>query len=92
MTHRVRVLVEGRVQGVGFRYSACAEARRLGLCGWVRNRSDGRVEIEAEGPWELLEQLIAWCHHGPAFARVDRVDVASDELESAIYDGFATRS
>jgi acylphosphatase len=85
---RVRLLVEGRVQGVGYRYSACAEARRLGISGWVRNRSDGRVELEAEGTREDVEQFLDWCRRGPAFAEVSRVDVLARENEAPTHDGF----
>jgi acylphosphatase len=85
---RVRLLVEGRVQGVGYRYSACAEARRLGISGWVRNRSDGRVELEAEGTREDVEQFLDWCRRGPAFAEVSRVDVLARENETPTHDGF----
>jgi acylphosphatase len=66
-------LVEGRVQGVAFRYSCCAEARRLGLSGWVRNTPEGDVEVWAEGNREKLESLLAWLRRGPPGARVDRV-------------------
>jgi acylphosphatase len=67
-------LVEGRVQGVAFRYSCRAEARRLGLSGWVRNTPEGDVEVWAEGNREQLESLLAWLHRGPPGARVDRVN------------------
>jgi acylphosphatase len=66
-------LVEGRVQGVGFRYSAFHEARRLGLTGWVRNTRDGDVEVFAEGPREKLDAMLKWLHRGPPGARVDSV-------------------
>ena len=66
-------LIQGRVQGVGFRYSAYHEARRLGLTGWVRNTPDGDVEVFAEGPREKLETLLKWLHRGPPGARVDSV-------------------
>jgi acylphosphatase len=89
---RVRLLVEGRVQGVGYRYSACAEARRLGLSGWVRNRSDGRVELEAEGPEEVVEALIAWCWHGPVFAQVSQVEVVSRDSGALLHEGFTIQS
>jgi acylphosphatase len=68
-------LVEGRVQGVAFRYSCCAEARRLGLSGWVRNTPEGGVEVWAEGSREKLESLLAWLRRGPPGARVDRVEI-----------------
>lgn len=67
---RVRLLVSGRVQGVGFRYAAVTEARRLGLRGWARNAPDGTVEIVAEGDAASVRTLVAWCHEGPPSARV----------------------
>ncbi len=70
---RLHVVVEGRVQGVGFRYAAEREAKRLGLAGWVRNRHDGAVEAVFEGPRDTLEQMLDWCRRGPSFAKVVRV-------------------
>jgi acylphosphatase len=66
--------VHGRVQGVGFRYSAIREAQRLKLNGFVRNAASGDVEVWAEGPPEALDLLLAWLHRGPAYSRVDSVD------------------
>jgi acylphosphatase len=66
----VRILVSGRVQGVGYRYWAVGEAKRLGLDGWVRNRQDGTVEILAIGSAEALRKLAEACRQGPAFAQV----------------------
>lgn len=57
-TVRWHLVFEGRVQFVGFRYAAVQLARELKLTGWVRNRSDGRVELEAQGPAPALRQLI----------------------------------
>jgi acylphosphatase len=71
---QVHLVVRGRVQGVYFRASAQREARRLGLTGWVKNRSDGFVEILAEGEEDGLKDLIAWANRGPSAARVERVD------------------
>lgn len=70
---RVHVLVIGRVQGVYYRSSASEQARVLGLCGWVRNLPSGEVELCAEGPRPLLEQLVKWCHQGPPAAQVEQV-------------------
>ena len=67
--------VEGRVQGVGFRYSCRDEGRRLGLRGWVRNESGGSVEVWAEGDAEKLERFLQWLNRGPPGARVDLVKV-----------------
>ena len=65
--------VEGRVQGVGFRYTCMNEGQRLGLSGWVRNTSSGDVEVWAEGTEEKLETLLKWLRRGPSGARVDAV-------------------
>ncbi len=70
---RLRLCVEGDVQGVGFRYSCRREALRLGLTGWVRNQRDSSVELVAEGPASALRSLADWCRRGPAHARVDAV-------------------
>lgn len=70
---RLHLRVEGRVQGVAYRASTQAEARRLGLTGWVRNCDDGAVELEAQGPAEVVAALEAWCRRGPSLARVTHV-------------------
>jgi acylphosphatase len=75
----IHVLVEGRVQGVGFRYTCLGEGRRLGLTGWVRNTPDGDVEVWAEGREPKLEAFLAWLRRGPPLARVDRVDYQKRE-------------
>lgn len=69
----LRVLIEGRVQGVGYRYWVLEHAARLGLDGWVRNRRDGRVEAVISGPQEGLDEMLRRCHEGPSFARVDKL-------------------
>ena len=78
--------VSGRVQGVGFRYSAILEARRLGVNGWVQNMADGDVEVWAEGSPEKLTQFFSWLHRGPQFARVDSVE--KEDKEPKGYRGF----
>jgi acylphosphatase len=70
---RLRALVRGRVQGVGFRASVQHEGERLGLAGWVRNLNDGGVEVEAEGERAALDRLLAYLKRGPRTARVDSV-------------------
>lgn len=87
---RARVRVTGRVQGVNFRSSTKAEADALGLCGWVRNCPDGAVELVAEGPEGSVQQLVAWCRRGPAWARVDELEVDWQEA-SGEFSGFAVR-
>ena len=69
----VRLVVEGRVQGVGFRLWTVHEARRRGLRGWVRNRRDGSVEALIIGEPEKVAAMIEACRHGPRLARVDRL-------------------
>lgn len=75
MPERLHVFVGGSVQGVGFRFSTQRKAENLGLNGWVRNCHDGRVEAEFEGSQAALEEMLVWCRHGPAFARVTQVEV-----------------
>jgi len=72
---RVRAVVSGEVQGVGFRFYARERARQLGVAGWVRNLDDGTVEVEAEGESGAVERMLAWLDRGPREARVARVDV-----------------
>ena len=65
--------IRGLVQGVGYRNALHLEAIRLGLDGWVRNRSDGSVEALVAGPAPALDELIAWARRGPPAARVGEV-------------------
>ncbi len=70
------------MQGVFYRDSCRREAQRLGVRGSVRNRSDGSVEVVAEGPRERVEQLLAWCRSGPPRAKVTGIAI-SDEVPAA---------
>ena len=70
----VRLIIRGRVQGVGYRWWAEGEAGRLGLDGWVRNRIDGTVELLAAGPAAAVERLIEASRRGPPSAAVDAID------------------
>ena len=76
----------GRVQGVGFRHSAFREAGRLKLSGWVRNASNGDVEVWAEGQPEKLAQFLVWLRRGPDYSRVDSVE--KEEKEPRGYSDF----
>jgi acylphosphatase len=86
---RRRVAVSGRVQGVAFRASTRAEARRRGVAGWVRNRADGSVEAVFEGAAAEVDALVAWCRAGPRLARVDGIVVAEEAPEDLA--GFEVR-
>ena len=86
-----RLRISGRVQGVGFRYALQSEARRLGLAGWVRNRSDGSVEALAQGAPQSLDALTAWARRGPAAARVSSVQVEPAADGEAPHTGFELR-
>ena len=85
-TARRRILVGGRVQGVGFRYATVREARQLNLRGFARNLPDGRVEIVAHGPEADVDRLANWCRKGPPAAQVtsfesEDLDPAGEKLE-----------
>jgi acylphosphatase len=87
---RVALRIRGRVQGVGFRFSALDEARRLGVTGWVRNTYNGDVELVAEGEDDQLRRLVAWCHTGPRGSLV--TDVEQQWLpHTGEFDGFRIR-
>ena len=85
----VRVLVSGRVQGVGFRWLVQREAERVGVAGWVRNLSDGRVEARFEGDDDAVDAVVSLCRRGPDTARVKSVEVTDVEPERAA--GFRVR-
>jgi len=81
---RVRILIEGRLQGMNFRYYTQEHAKKLGLAGFVRNLSDGRIEIEAQGEKGQVNKMLAWCERGPQ----------SDHIKSILfrYDDPVERS
>jgi acylphosphatase len=85
-SYRLRAVVHGLVHGVGFRYFVLEVARQLELGGWVRNLSDGSVEVVAEGPRESLEEFLAAVERGPRNARVSEVQTwwqePTDEFRS----------
>ncbi|HFQ82329.1 MAG TPA: acylphosphatase [Desulfobacterales bacterium] len=70
---RIHAVISGRVQGVYFRASTVDEARKLGLCGWVRNRNDGKVETEIQGEETEVRRLLNWLHKGPPMSTVSGV-------------------
>lgn len=90
MRNVLRVLISGRVQGVGFRAWAVTKATNLGLQGWVRNVKDGSVEAVFSGEHEVIQQMIESCKDGPEAARVEAIEVFTFKEEIA--DGpFAAR-
>ncbi len=87
----VRWIVSGRVQGIGFRFSVARYAMQLGVKGWVRNRSDGSVEVEAQGEAESLDRLQEYLRSGPPMARVDNVDRSDVPHEVDVYKSFTIK-
>lgn len=79
----MRFLISGKVQGVWFRASTQEKANELGLTGWARNLTDGRVEVMACGELNKINELHEWLKHGPELARVDEV-----LHENAVWEAF----
>ena len=75
----LHILIEGRVQGVGYRRFSQKEALRLGLCGWVRNLEDGRVEIKVTGLSENLQEFQRSLKSGPTFSSIRQIVVVKDK-------------
>jgi acylphosphatase len=82
----LRLIIEGRVQGVGFRAWLVDVANAHGADGWVRNRRDGTVEAVVAGTSDTVERVAAKCREGPAMSRVERVRV--DTADPAVGPGF----
>lgn len=85
----MRALVQGRVQGVGFREATVRRAREVGVLGWVRNGDEGAVLVHAEGPASAVGELVAFLEVGPAAARVTAVEV--EDVEGEGHEQFAIR-
>lgn len=86
---RRRVIVHGRVQGVGFRWSTQDEATRRGITGWVANRDDDTVQVVIEGETAAIDAMIDWLRRGPRAARVAGLDITVEEPEGL--SGFDVR-
>ena len=84
---QARLTITGLVQGVGYRDWAMMRAQRLGLTGWVRNRSDGSVELLVVGEDTAVGQMIEACRQGPSMARINEVDVEPMDLD-VLPEGF----
>jgi acylphosphatase len=85
----LRLRIEGAVQGVGYRAFAAGEARKLGLDGWVRNRSDGTVEALVSGETQPVEAFVAACMRGPPGAQVKNIEL--HKAEPPREKGFRSR-
>ena len=90
MTKLARILIEGRLQGMHFRLKTEEKARQLGLTGFVRVLSDGRIEIEAQGQKDELEALLAWCQEEPHSSQIKSILYRYDEIIKP-YSGFSVR-
>ena len=87
---RLHIVIEGIVQGVFFRASTIEESSKLGLTGWVKNCSDGRVEAVFEGEIDKIEQIVEWCKKGPPGAVVSNVETVL-ERATGEYDSFTIK-
>ncbi|KAB3546237.1 MAG: acylphosphatase [ANME-2 cluster archaeon] len=87
----VRIIVTGRVQGVGFRYFTVRCANDLGLFGWVRNLPDGSVETAIQGQGEKIEEMIGLLRQGPGAANVSGLETEEIESGSEELSGFTMR-
>ena len=90
MIEAFQIIVYGRVQGVWFRAGSKERAGELGVLGWVKNRSEGTVEIYVEGEKSQLENFIAWCHKGTPEANVTSLDINPIPLQN--FTSFEIRS
>jgi acylphosphatase len=86
-----RIVVRGRVQGVGYRYAMVEAAEARGIAGWVRNRRDGSVEAFVQGEAQAVATIVAWCRRGPPAARVTDVETADAPADASLA-GFAHRA
>jgi acylphosphatase len=90
MTKQARILVEGRLQGFNFRLMTQEKAQELGLGGFVRTLSDGRIEIEAQGSDAQLEALLTWCQQEPHSSQIKNILYRYDDVETS-HTSFSIR-
>ena len=83
----LKVLVKGRVQGVGYRASTVRQAHLQGISGWVRNQEDGTVQALIQGSPDQIDRMLEWMRHGPPAARVDELNTETEHGERR-YDRF----
>jgi acylphosphatase len=90
MKINIHVVISGRVQGVWFRASTKQKADQLGLKGWVKNTSDGKVEAVFEGEESIVKEMIKWCHQGPPLGYVQNVEIKNQTVTNG-YDDFSVK-
>ncbi|MEA2055992.1 MAG: acylphosphatase [Candidatus Thermoplasmatota archaeon] len=90
MNTNVFVRISGRVQGVWFRANTKQKAEQLGVTGWIRNTSNGCIEAIFEGDENMVKEMLDWCNHGPAQAKVENVEIKNQPVTNA-FDGFAIK-
>lgn len=83
---RAHLIIEGHVQGVFYRANTVEAAKKIGVCGYVKNRPDGTVEAVIEGGEEKVTKLIQWCRIGPEMARVEKVNITWEEYSDEFDD------
>ncbi len=88
---KIKAMVSGKVQGVGFRMYTRAQAKQLGVCGYVRNLSNGNVEIVAEGTVEAIDALLVWAKSGSPSAVVKNLEVEVITHNIEEFEDFAIR-
>lgn len=84
------VIITGKVQGVWFRASTKQKAEQLGIKGWVKNTSDGKVEAFFQGTENKVKKILEWCKNGPSLAEVLDVQVEDASYDN-VYDDFKIR-
>jgi acylphosphatase len=82
MQRRVHLIVSGLVQGVGYRMFIDRTAKELKVCGWVRNLTDGSVEIDAQGTEQAIEELFRQAKKGPSRSNVTKIRIEEKEPDS----------
>ena len=83
---RAHAVISGQVQGVFYRATTKETAENLGIRGWVKNRPDGNVEAIFEGEKKYVDLVLKWCHEGPLYAKVKRVDISWEEYSGEYCD------
>ncbi|MFW6282242.1 MAG: acylphosphatase [bacterium] len=84
------LIISGRVQGVGFRAFALDKARKFNIKGWIKNRSDGKVEAVIQGRESDISKLLRFLEKGPAWARVDKIEMENED-EDRIFKSFSIK-